>query len=203
MITITKFTMNNQIPTQMFARVQNNVILEHPLTFEEIKKSNLPISFFKAIQYPSLPEVPPFYQLKEIIQLKNSTPVVEYSVVPLSLQEVLNESFLGLDTSKKDDYSIEDFPEVNIKRLFELMRLEVKNRLNGFARTRFYDDIATLVTYKDDPDTQLSLEGLTGLNLRSKCWASQTKFEASILNNTTKLPKSFGDLFKTQPELKW
>lgn len=195
--------MLNQTPEQFFARVQNNAILEYPLTFTEMKKTNLPVSFFKAIQYSVKPQVPPFHRLKEAIRLENSTPIVSYGTEPLTLQEVLDETFKGLPELKKENYLIEDFPEVNIKKIFELMRTEVKNRLNVFAQSRFYDDIATLVTYKDDPDTQLSLEGLTGLNLRSKCWASQTKFEASVLNNSLKLPRTFGELFKTQPELKW
>ena len=199
--------MLNVSSNNLFARIQDNRILEWPLTYSEIKERGEPLSLFKVIHYLDKPEQPPFYNLEESIKLDNGTPVVSYKVISIPLQEILNEVFLNKSEVSGEVYlkevTIGDIPLTSLKRIFELVRLEVSSRLDTFAQTRYYDNIATLVTYKDDPDLQQSLEGNRGLILRSQCWAAITRLEARVNNGTSMLPRLEEDIFKLLPALTW
>lgn len=199
--------MLNVSSNNLFARIQDNRILEWPLTYAEIQERGEPLSLFKVIHYLDKPEQPPFYNFEENINLDNGTPVVSYKVTAIPLQEILNEVFLNKTGVTGEVYlkevAFSDIPAPSLKRIFELVRLEVSNRLDAFSQSRYYDNIATLVTYKDDPDLQQSLEGNRGLVLRSQCWAAITRLEARINNGTSLLPRLEEDIFKLLPVLTW
>lgn len=199
--------MLNVSSNNLFARIQDNRILEWPLTYKEIQDRGEPLSLFKVIHYLDKPEQPPFYNLEETISLDNGTPVVSYKVTAIPLQEILNEVFLNKTGITGEVYlkevAVSDIPSPSLKRIFELVRSEVSLRLDAFAQSRYYDNIATLVTYKDDPDLQQSLEGNRGLILRSQCWAAITRLEARVNNGISMLPRLEEDIFKLLPALTW
>lgn len=199
--------MLNVSSNNLFARIQDNRILEWPLSFDEIQARGEPLSLFKVIHYLDKPEQPPFYNFEESINLDNGTPVVSYKVTAIPLQDILNEVFQNKTTITGEIYlkevPVSDIPAPSLKRIFELVRLEVSSRLDNFAQSRYYDNIATLVTYKDDPDLQQSLEGNRGLVLRSQCWAAVTRLEARVNNGTSMLPRLEEDIYKLLPALTW
>lgn len=80
---------------------------------------------------------------------------------------------------------------------------EAQRRLDEFAGTRGYTNVASLVTYVNSTDIDYQAEGKRGLYLRDKWWRILTTMMNEVLAGTRPIPASFDELAVYLPALTW
>lgn len=188
-----------------FARIHNGEVVEWPVLYEHILNRRLPLRLFRQISFGPKPEASAYAHLQEDISLVNGVPTVTYTQRPYTLEEVLvaiNEQAPVVDGVFSPP-SIASVDPVAIGLVSSLTRDEISRRLDNFAKTRWYDSIATLVTYVNDPDPQQKYEGERGVALRSQCWVSIRAYETGVVTGTIPVPRTVNEIYAQIPELTW
>ena len=84
-----------------------------------------------------------------------------------------------------------------------MAREKIGQMLDAFAKTRGYDNIASLASYSNDPDPQQAAEGLLGTQLRSRCWVAIKDYEVGVMSGTIPVPRYESQILKVLPEFTW
>ena len=194
MITVPAFVPDNTI----FARVENNRIIEYPITIAEIKTRRMPFNYFRQVAFENKVAAPDYHRVVETIRLERDTPVVSYSVEPMTIQEILDKLWEG-----KETLSPTDIPPGAVSVLFSLASGIVTKQLDEFAKTKDYDNIVSLCSYVDDPDPNLDKEGRRGRFLRSQAWTSIRTYQNKVLTGELPIPRNEKELLACVPEFTW
>lgn len=182
----------------VFARVENNRILEYPVTKEIIQNRKAPLSMFRQVKFLEKPKTTEFELLTESIELVSGIPTVSYKVRNLTVQEILDNLY-----GTKPELTIDQVPLEVFKRVSFLAREKIGQMLDAFAKTRGYDNIASLASYSNDPDPQQAAEGLLGTQLRSRCWVAIKDYEVGVMSGTIPVPRYESQILKVLPEFTW
>lgn len=193
--------MSNPASSNLFARVQNNQIVEWPVTQEHITNRGAPLSMFRSIHYAPKPTVPPFFHLNETISLVHGTPTVAYSITEYTLQEVLD--FIAIPKVAGVPNTVADVDPLAFQKVTSMARDLIGKALDDFAKTRGYDNIVSLCSYKDDPDVQQDAEARRGIDLRSQCWVNIRKYEQDVVAGVVPVPRYEADILGVIPVLSW
>ena len=182
----------------VFARVEGNRIVEYPVTAGQIKVRKLPFSYFRQVAFEDAVTAPDFHRVVESIRLERETPVVSFSVEPMTIQEILDSLWEGKETLNPTDT-----PPQAVLTLFTLASAIVTKRLDDFAKTKDYDNIVSLCSYVDDPDENLDKEGRRGRFLRSQAWTSIRGYQNQVLTGELPVPRTEKELLACVPEFTW
>lgn len=194
MITVPATIPDNTI----FARVEGNRVIEYPITIAEIKARRMPFNYFRQVAFEDRVNAPDFHRVVEAIRLERDTPVVSYSVEPLTIQEILDKLWEG-----KETLSPAEVPPQAVSTLFSLASGIITKRLDDFAKTKDYDNIVSLCSYVDDPDPVLDKEGRRGRFLRSQAWGSLRDYQNKVLAGSLPIPRSEKELLSCVIEFTW
>lgn len=92
--------------------------------------------------------------------------------------------------------------QLNPPETMESIEAKVQNRLDEFARTKFYDNIFTAISYENDEDPIFSAEASRCKHLRSLTWTTcrtllmEYQMGERVING-------YGDIEPLLPELTW
>ncbi len=182
----------------VFARVEGNRIVEYPVTAGQIKARKLPFSYFRQVAFEDAVTAPDYHRVLETVRLERETPVVSFSVEPMTIQEILDTLWEGKETLNPTD-----IPPQAVMTLFTLASVIVTKRLDDFAKTKDYDNIVSLCSYVDDPDENLDKEGRRGRFLRSQAWTSIRGYQNQVLTGELPVPRTEKELSACVPEFTW
>lgn len=182
----------------VFARVEGNRIVEYPVTAGQIKARKVPFSYFRQVAFENAVNAPDYHRVVENIRLERETPVVSFTVEPMTIQEILDVLWEG-----KETLSPTDIPPQAVSTLFTLASAIVTKQLDDFAKTKDYDNIVSLCSYVDDPDENLDKEGRRGRFLRSQAWTSIRNYQNQVLTGVHPVPRTEKELLACVPEFTW
>lgn len=87
--------------------------------------------------------------------------------------------------------------------LFQAASMAAQQRLDNFARERWYDGILSLCSYSTDPDPVYSAEGQAGVLARSKTWGTLRAIRDSVISGQRQMPTSWAEIESELPPLVW
>lgn len=98
---------------------------------------------------------------------------------------------------------LEPVPEpLTVEQIIADYVAAIQVRMDKFAQTREYDNIASLVSYAGDPDPVLDAEGSYGKQVRSATWVTSRTIYAEVKAGTRQAP-TLDELFAELPVLTW
>jgi hypothetical protein len=78
-----------------------------------------------------------------------------------------------------------------------------QERLNVFARTRYYDGILSLCTYATSPNPRFQSEGQYGVMARDSTWAKLYEILEEVEAGERPMPTGYADVEPELPILQW
>lgn len=85
----------------------------------------------------------------------------------------------------------------------EIVRIEVQNRMDAFAKTRGYDDMKSLCNYGTSTDPIYQAEAARGIYLRDTIWRELFTYFEGIVNATEAIPSEWADIEAHYVPLTW
>ena len=192
---------NNEI---LFARVEQGQIIEFPVTAEQIRNRNAPLSMFKQVTaLEARPSATQFQVVTEVLSLVGNDVRLVYKVTDLTLQEILNRLHEDFEKTATADITVADVPAEVFAKVLAVTRQRLGEQLNAFAQTRDYDDIVSLCSYATDPEPDHAAEGQHGVALRSQVWAAIRDYQKDVISGAKPVPRFESDIFEVVPALTW
>lgn len=193
--------------TQVYAHVVNGALVEYPLTEEIIANRGLPLEMFTPVVKDVVPEVPAFHDLSERCVMKLGYPTIVYELKPQGLATLLQKAngFTGMVTVDTPDVFLKDVDPALVTRVYQLVRNHIQERLDAFAATREYDNIASAITYRGSSIPKFAAEAERAFALRDLAWIQLNTFMAEMMDpeNPVPIPKSVQEVESHIPELTW
>ncbi len=87
-------------------------------------------------------------------------------------------------------------------QIMEEARIKIQELLDSTARERLYDNIFTLVSYRDSSDPTLQAEGQAAYVWRDACWVKSREIRDEVLAGTRPLP-TVADILLEMPVFAW
>lgn len=193
----------SNIQETIFARVENGVVVEYPVTSEQIRNRKAPLSLFKQVQPTKKPEVSSFQRLQENVELFGNDVRVTYTVEDMSIQEVLNQLHDEHKRNSENHITASDVPQEVFAQVVNLARAKIGVDLDKFAQERSYDNIVSLCSYATDPDPAHAIEAQRGVELRSRAWAAIRDYQVAVATGVKPVPRFESEIFEVVPALTW
>lgn len=89
------------------------------------------------------------------------------------------------------------------KSLQDVVISQVQQRLDDFARTRFYDNMLSACTYATSSVPRLKTEGQYCVDARDATWELLFGILNDVVAGTREMPRSFADIENELPALAW
>lgn len=174
----------------MYARIQNDVVLETFIT--------LPENWGPHCGLPRFPKSfliqQGFLECEEIYP--TITPLQKYQGMEF---QVLSDKVIV--THLVVDKTPEELQEEQ-NQLIKMFTNAIQNHLDMRAQEREYDDILSLASYAGDPDPKYNREGTSGKSWRSSCWRYLDTVRNDVLNGLRTIP-TVEELISELPVFTW
>lgn len=188
---------------KIFALVDDTGIVLFPLTEADIYSRNQPNENYYPCFRNVTPEYNPFYQyLIDKPVIVGNYVIVNYEIATIPIEHLFNE-LIALRDSVGPEFNITHVPMTLLASFDAAVTYKVTEMLNTWARTRRYDDIGSLVDYRDDPVEKFRNEGLRGQYIRSTTWFQLTNYLAGIVAGTIPMPMSWAEIEAVLPPINW
>lgn len=195
---------------EYYAHVVDGQIREYPVTPEIAANRGLPLSMFTKVKEDIVPAVPDFHYMTSKVVMKMGVPTLVYEVHAEDLATLLNRangtqgSISGFPGEQKDVFIHEVEPAL-VARVVDLVKDHVQNRLDNFAKTKSYDDIASVVTYRGSAVPTFAAEAERAFTLRDNSWLALYAHLAAMQDpvNPHPIPKSPYEIDQLMPVLTW
>ena len=184
------------------ARIHGGRVIEYPalvgdtklvgelVGVKEISGNFTPDSFNRVVSRLKMVKGQPC--LVEELELKTLRELIEENYVeplrPYFISAELNASTIPMDVMQEMVLAVRKIGTVELDR---------------FAQSRGYDDIVSLISYKDDPFPQFAQEGSRGFELRSLYWSVFTKFNEGVATGVVEFPRTAEGIIAMFPTLTW
>lgn len=193
-----------------YAHVVDGQILEYPVTPEIAANRGLPLSMFTKVKEDIVPVVPPFHYLTSKVVMKMGQPTLVYEVHAEDLSTLLARAN-GVTNDYMDpmggapDVYLHEVDPALVQRVLELVVAHVQKRMDDFAKTRAYDNIASAVTYRGSVVPSFAAEAERAFVLRDQCWTALYAHLDAMQDpeNPLPIPKSIYEIDRLLPELTW
>lgn len=195
---------NPVIDNKIYAKVENNKVVEYPVLALHITNRSHPKSWYTPCLFGNKPEITPYQYLKEVKTIVDNYVRISYTVHEKTLSQVLSmfkvPSINLLDSTPKD---ISELTNDDILKVKELASIEVQKILDAFAQTKDYDDIKSVATYVNSSILAFSTEAATAISLRDQCWNNLNTYLIDVQAGTTPVPTKQSEILAVLPTLAW
>lgn len=194
--------------TDLFARVEEGKIVEFPVYRLHIVNRAHPFSWYLPVQESEKPALPDFSRYEQTLTVYPDYVGAVYTVVPLTLAELLasirrRPSFF---TPGGTENPVPKYEEID-EALATHIKNEIANyghaKLDEFAKTRGYNTLESLISYRGDPTASLATEAERGFLLRSQTWAALLGYFEAIQTDAKPVPTTLAEIDAVLPELTW
>lgn len=189
-----------------YARLANGRIIEYPVKCESIKESDIEQGLVKEVTVlENSFKVDKFYRVVSKLKIIDHLPVLKNVQELKSLEELIQENYIEplFPYFHLEKLGISTVPFNVIQDMVEAVREIGTVELNRFAQTRGYDDIISLISYKDDPFPRFAKEGQRGFELRSLYWSVFTLFNEGVVTGEIEFPRTVEGIVSMFPTLTW
>lgn len=193
------------MPAEIFARTVNGVIVQYPVTIDDINARNTPTDIYLPCLFSDQldPLVPGIGQkIAEAPQIIGGAVYVIRTIVLKTIEEL----FLEL----RDLTGVPEGPIPNTSVSLELFgifenaaKIKVQATLDAFANTRDYDNLTNLCSYDNSLHPAFQTEAARGIVLRDQTWATLHVYLGELMAGTKPIPLSWTDVEPNLPALTW
>jgi len=190
----------------LFARVEDGVIVEFPVYRLYIRNRAHPVSFYTPVVELEKPTLPEFSYYKQTLTVKDTYVEAAYTVAAYTLNEILTQirrGVAGVPGLDVPDVVITDVDPATIQRVYVLGGDYMTAKLDAFAQTRLYDSIDKLCGYANSSFEKFQVEGSRGVVLRDECWKSLVTYFSQVISGELPIPRSTATIDELLPPLVW
>lgn len=195
------------LANEEYARMLNGRIIEYPVPHGSILQEELASGTVKQVGYSeddATLEVDKFHKFVTTVIVVGGAPVRRCSVVYKTAEEFIQEHYI----KPLEPYF--HLPALVVSALPHHVHTDMVNairdlgsmQLDRFAQEKGYDNILSLVTYRDDVYTRFRKEAERGIAVRSHYWSIFTEFNESVLGGA-EFPRTVEGISKMFPNLNW
>ena len=191
---------------KVYALVQDREITLYPLTQDQINQRNSPYEDYFEVFYNQKPVYTPLTQyLEEIPVVIANYVLVNYEVKLKTIEHLLGEIFevAGTIVNGNPFIDITQVPSDLLTATVDLVKIRTQSLLDNFAKTRDYDDIKSVCSYKDSTVEKFRLEAVRAIYLRDMTWGSLNNYLNNVLTGNTSAPLGWNDIVDNLPVLSW
>lgn len=180
----------------MYAKIENNNIIQYPFTLEQFKASYPNTSFPVNISDQELVE----YGVVRVIA--TGQPVYDRLT-----QNCVEVNPFYVNNRWEQQWSVVQASLEEIAKRKESIKADIiaqtQQRLDLFSQTKGYDNILSCCTYATDPIQKFAQEGQYCVQARSATWAQLFQIFEDIDNELRPFPQSYQDIESELPQLQW
>jgi hypothetical protein len=193
---------------QIFARVENGVVVEYPVYMSHITARAHPLDWYTPVTPLAKPDPQPFTTQREIPVYRDDRVYIDYLVSPFTMSDMLtwfvDPSSLpvapGGDTKPK---SIDVIGLDGLEVFQQLLAKYCESQLDTFAQTRDYASFLSLVSYVNSTNKTYSKEAKDALGLRDQLWVSYYAYVGKLRSGELELPLSIQQCNRYLTVLDW
>jgi hypothetical protein len=189
----------------VFARVKGNVILEYPITSEEIHNRKIPFSSFVNVVYLNNPKVEDHqtYDVQKAVVGKEVH--VTFVVRNMTLDELLTYLLVREKQTNREAtrVSLSNVTMEDAQAVSQATEVEAVKRLNELARSRRYDSIDSAASFRDSHIEKFRDEAARMIYLRSQLFADLEQYETKVLTGELPVPRSASEVFSHLVPIVW
>lgn len=192
-----------------YALVDHGVVLEFPLTEDDINAINIPTNNYLPCYHDEQPTFDS--ELEYLVQVPiilNDIVIVKYRVIKYTLNEKLARLLVDYPTIEVDENNIPwiDLTKISQTTLLAVIKLvkdTVQKRLDDFAATKGYDDCKSVVAYQFSSEVEWVADAERAIYLRDTSWKNLYTYLANLQTGAIHPPRSFADIEVLLPVLTW
>lgn len=194
-----------QETTRMFPGTQIEYIeysvVEYPVLLEHIVNRGHPVAWYREVVCGIRPSYDEFQYVAHKAEYNPLTERVEllYTVNDKPLHQVLTE--LYTTATEGQPLYVHQVSLTAVERVSKMIEDYAVTRLNLWAKEKDYDNIVSLVNYKDDPD--FGADAAIGAEYRRLTWRQLYAYRDQILAQTLPIPAAISDIEAQLPVLVW
>ena len=182
----------------MYAKIQNNTVIEYPYELINIQREYPHTSFPSVLDNDFLKNMgivnvvtkgKPNYN-------KTTQKVVEVTPIYNNVKEQWEQSF------SIESITEQEFNEA-ITQIITNISVDVQKRLDDFAATRYYDGILSLCTYANSTITKFKNEGKYGITIRDQTWNKVYQIFGDAQSGLRAIPTSYSEIESELPVPAW
>lgn len=189
---------------KVFARIKNGKIIEYPVYEIHIKNRAHSVDRYTECIFDTKPEIPAFHQVREVLKISENKVYVSYILKAKTLEELLSSlRTRNIPGIPAVEVTIATIAKDFIDQVVVIAKKEVQDRLDAFATTDGFDDMKSLVGYKDSTIPEWSEKATRAILLRDQTWMALYNYLDTVMNGTEPVPKSKNEVFDKLPVLSW
>lgn len=131
--------------------------------------------------------------------------LVNYEVKLKTIEHLLGEIFeiAGTIVNGNPFIDISQVPPDLLTATVDLVKIRTQSLLDNFAKTRDYDDIKSVCSYKDSTVEKFRLEAVRAIYLRDTTWESLNNYLNNVISGNASVPLGWNDIVSNLPTLSW
>ena len=191
---------------KVYALVKDREILLYPLTQEQINERNAPYEDYFEVFYNQRPTYTALTQyLEETPVVIANYVLINYEVKLKTIEHLLGEIFeiAGTIVNGNPYIEISQVPGELLGATIDLVKIRTQSLLDNFAKTRDYDDIKSVCSYKDSTVEKFRKEATRAIYLRDMTWESLNNYLNNVISGNTSAPLGWVDIVANLPLLTW
>jgi len=181
------------------AKIENNAIVEYPVTIETINERNNPADTYVWCFLSEKPQYNPLTSyLVDKPTLVDSAVYVLYEIKNKTLEEVFAE-LAQLTSGSVSSFSIADIPPPVFNLIINLIKEKVQDKLDVYAKSFGYDNIHTMCGYIGSKIDTYKNEAIAAIDIRDTVWSTLYSYLSSVLNGSEPIPLSWEEIDSKLP----
>lgn len=192
---------------RVYAQVEDHKIVAYPVTVEDINVRGSPSdTYYPCFFGPSRPTPNLTHKVVSEPVLIGSAVFVQESMAVKSIGELFVDLYtaaISYDEANQPYLDRSKIEPAMYTAFLEIVRIEVQNQMDAFAKTRGYDDMKSLCNYGASTDPIYLAEGQRGIYLRDTIWRELFSYFEGIVNGTEPIPAQWADIEAHYPALTW
>lgn len=189
----------------VFARIKGSVILEYPITSEEIHNRRIPLSAYNQVIYTNNPKVEDHqtYDVQKTVVGKFLH--ITFVVRNMTLDELLTSLLVRekQTNSQATRVSLSNVTAEDAKAVSKATEVEAVKRLNEMAQERRYDSIDSASSFRDSHIEKFRNEAERMIFVRSQLFADLEEYETKVLTGQLPIPTSASEVFGHLVPITW
>lgn len=189
--------------SDIFARVKDGRIVDYPVSYQAIINRAHPFSMYVCVEFDERPDVPPFHQCVEKVELlKDGRVLVRYlDPKPIPLQHLLR--LINVETRPGVPNNDTIFTQDLQQQIFRLAEKRIEELLDGVALDRGYRSVETAVSYETSSVEAYSRDAKDIKKLRDDVWVAFTSYKNKVFNKDLPFPTQWLDFTSVLPKIQW
>ena len=189
----------------VFARIKGNVLLEYPVTAEEIHNRRVPLSTYNQVIYTNNPKVENHQTYDVVKTVVGKFLHITFVVRNMTLDELLAEMLAQEKqvNPQATRVSLNRVTAEDAQAVSQATEVEAVKRLNELARSRRYDSIDSAASFRDSHIEKFRDEAARMIFLRSQLFADLEEYETKVLTGQLPIPLSATEVFGHLVPLTW